>query len=337
MSIKALERHLTPLMPFLQMDGVTEISVNQPGEVYIEKNSAFMRHVVDELEYDFLETLAALIAEFNHKDFPAPLLSGSLPNGERIQFVMNPACEKEKLICSIRRHQMRDMTLTDYDTAGAFAGLMVNYDNSCHSDDDLKELYLKREFHGFIKLAIQSRKNILISGGTGTGKTTFLNACLKHIPKNERVITVEDTREVIVRQPNVVHLLFNEENTQITALNIFKVCLRLRPDRIFLSELRGAEVWPYLRAANSGHPGSLSTVHADTPEGAFTQLVFMMQQAGSTSREEQIRSYIKSIVNIVIQLKRDPNPDRFMVVSDIYFDLIENDKGKQIQNKREAE
>lgn len=122
---------------------------------------------------------------------------------------------------------------------------------------------------------------------------------------------------MFVSQSNAVHLLFNEDDRRITALNIFKTCLR--PDRIFLSELRGAEVWPYLRAANSGHPGSLSTVHADTPEGAFTQLVFMMQQAGSTSSEERIRNYIKSIVHVVIQLKRCPSEDRFMAVSDIYF------------------
>ena len=321
MSIKALERHLAPLLPFIQEAGVTEICINRPQEIYVEKQGQFVCHQVEELTYSFLETLAALIAEFNHKDFPAPLLSGSLPTGERIQFVMNPACEKKTLICSIRRHQMRDMRLEDYQANGAFTDLSSDKNVSHDHNKKLKEWYQKGDIQEFIKLAVQSRKNILISGGTGTGKTTFLNACLKHVPQSERLITVEDTREVVVNQPNKLHLLFNEEDTRITALNIFKVCLRLRPDRIFLSELRGAEVWPYLRAANSGHPGSLSTVHADTPEGAFTQLVFMMQQAGSTSREEQIRDYIKSIIHIVIQLKRDPSPDRFMYVSDVYFDI----------------
>lgn len=318
MSIKALERHLMPLMPFLKMDGVTEICLNQPKELYIEKQGKFIRYDVDELEYSFLEPLASLIAEFNHKEFPAPLLSGSLPTGERIQFAMNPACEKNRITFSIRRQQVRDMSLDDYGGAGAFDDLVME-SPKLTIDSQLKSLHGQKDILGFLRLAILSKKNILISGGTGTGKTTFLNACLKWIPLHERIITVEDTREVSVPHSNAVHLLFNEENENVTALKIFKTCLRLRPDRIFLSELRGAEVWPYLRAANSGHPGSLSTVHADTPEGAITQLVFMMQQAGSTSTEQQIRDYIKSIIHVVVQLKRCSSQNRFMYVSEILF------------------
>ena len=316
MSIKALERHLLPLVPFLQMDGVTEICINQPKEIFIEQLGSFHRYDVDELEYGFLESLANLVAEFNHKDFPSPLLSGSLPTGERIQFVMNPACEKDRLVCSIRCQQVKNLTIDDYQNMGSF-------DAWAHtgsvSHNDLSDLYLKKDTLNFLKRAISDRKNILISGGTGTGKTTFLNACLQLIPQTERLITVEDTREVITSHPNSVNLLFNEEDEQITALKIFKTCLRLRPDRIFLSELRGAEVWPYLRAANSGHPGSLSTVHADTPEGAITQLVFMMQQAGSTSSEDRIREYIKSIIHIIVQLKKCSSGKRFMTISEIYF------------------
>jgi len=316
MSIKALERYLLPLMPFLKMDGVTEICVNRPGEIFIERNGTFIRYEVDELEYDFLESLAVLVAEFNHKDFPSPLLSGSLPNGERIQFVMNPACEKDRLVCSIRRQQIKNLTIDDYQSMGSFN----TWTHAASiSNTDLNDLYLKKDVLNFLKRSILGRKNILISGGTGTGKTTFLNACLQLIPQTERLITVEDTREVSVSHPNSVHLLFNEEDERITALKIFKTCLRLRPDRIFLSELRGAEVWPYLRAANSGHPGSLSTVHADTPEGAITQLVFMMQQAGSTSSEERIREYIRSIIHVIVQLKKCTSGERFMSVSEIYF------------------
>jgi type IV secretion system protein VirB11 len=319
MSIKALERHLLPLVSYLKTPGVTEICINKPQEIYVEQDGRFTFHKIDELEYSFLDALASLVAEFNNKDFPSPLISGSLPTGERIQFVTHPACENKQFVCAIRRHAMREMSLEDYENSRAFDGLATV---ECKDKEAkvLKSLYHKKRFLNFLKSAIRLKKNILISGGTGTGKTTFLNACLKEILAHERILTIEDTREVAVLQPNAAHLLFNEEDKRITALIIFKVCLRLRPDRIFLSELRGAEVWPYLRAANSGHPGSLSTVHADTPEGAITQLVFMMQQAGSTSTEPQIRAYIKSIIPIVVQLKRCSDEKRFMCISEIYFD-----------------
>jgi type IV secretion system protein VirB11 len=319
MSMKALERHLAPLTPYLKQDGVTEICINRPCEIFVERGGVFSRHVLDELEYPFMEAVAGLVAEFNSKDFPAPIVTGSLLNGERIQLVLPPAAEAGKIVCSIRRHQSRNMTLNDYQINGAFDDLLTKENHSQNSDDNLRELYRQRNYLGFIEQAIIAKKNILISGGTGTGKTTFLNACLKSVPDHERLITVEDAREVMTQQENSAHLLFNEENTQTTALSIFKACLRLRPDRIFLSELRGHEVWPYLRAANSGHPGSISTVHADSPEGAITQLVFMMQQAGSTSTEEQIRNYIQSIIHLVIQLKRAPDSGRFMHVSEVWF------------------
>jgi type IV secretion system protein VirB11 len=140
-----------------------------------------------------------------------------------------------------------------------------------------------------------------------------------------QVVFVEQHQQFtryVVQQPNWVRLLFNEDDPRITAAKLFKTCLRLRPDRIFLSELRGIEAWPFLRAANSGHPGSLSTVHADTPQGCFDQLVFMMQQAGSTTSEERLRSYLHSIIPIVIQLKRATDGRRFMKVSEVYYDAV---------------
>lgn len=322
MSIKALERHLLPLMPFLKEDGVTEICINRPKEIFVERDKQFYHYNKPELDLNFLETLAALVAEFNQKEFPSPLVAGRLPSKERIQIVMNPACESEHFICAIRRPYLRRITLEEYKKVGAFN----EASKPSHSYDKNKQLteYLHdSDVLGFMKLAIESKKNILISGGTGTGKTTFLNACLDHIPANERLLTIEDAREVQVEHSNTAHLLFNEDDPKMSAQKIFQASLRLRPDRIFLSELRGSEVWPYLRAANSGHPGSLSTVHADTPDGAIMQLVFMMQQAGSTSSEERILRYISSIINIVVQLKRDTSSDRFMYVSDIYFDGLQ--------------
>lgn len=317
MSMKALERHLEPFTNFLNDPDVTEICINKPFVLLFEKHRKFDACFMHGMDFSFLSSLAALVAEFNNKDFPSILISGTLPGGQRIQIVMPPAAEKGTVVISIRCHQSRDMTLDDYLNDGAFSTTSLSGKNK----DELRlhKLYKNNDYHSFINHAILARKNILISGGTGTGKTTFLNACLRPILEEERLITVEDTREVRVLHRNAVHLLFNEENLEINALNIFKACLRLRPDRIFLSELRGHEVWPFLRAANSGHPGSISTVHADSPEGAFSQLVFMMQQAGSTSSEAQLRSYIKSIIHVVIQLERATDSGRFMQVSEVWY------------------
>ena len=258
MSTKALEKHLEPLKPLLQTGGVTEICINQPGLVFVEKDGYFTRHEIKVLEFRFLEALANLIAEFNHKAFPHPLLSGYLPMGERIQCIMPPACEKNNVIYSIRCHSRHEMSLQDYEKTGVFDEFSdANEGVTDETATSLKALHAEKDIPEFLKLAIKSKKNMIISGGTSTGKTTFLNACLKLIPDTERLITVEDTREVKVAQPNKVHLLFNEYDKNITAAKLFKVCLRLRPDRILLSELRGAEAWSFLRAANSGHPGSM--------------------------------------------------------------------------------
>jgi type IV secretion system protein VirB11 len=328
MSIKAIENCLKVFQPFTLVNGATEICINRSGEVFIEQNRKFTQHKVEELTYEHLEALAELVAEFNQQEISRkkPILSATLPSGERAQFVIPPACEKNHVVCSIRRHQMRDITLDNYINAGVFDNVLSGNRQICNQDNQLKELFQSCNWPEFIKTAILAKKNIIISGGTGTGKTTFLNACLKVIPETERLITIEDTREVCVTQPNRVHLLASKGQQGVAKINmqdLFECCLRLRPDRIFLSELRGEEAFAFLRAANSGHPGSITTVHADSPEGCFEQLVFMMQQAGSTSSDERILSYVKSIVPIVIQLQRDPSEGKFMRVSEVYFNAVE--------------
>ena len=180
--------------------------------------------------------------------------------------------------------------------------------------------YKEKKYSEFLRLAVLERKNIIISGGTSTGKTTFLNALLRHIPIEERIITIETDREVRSGHPNAIHLLAAEEGksvANITMLDLLKASLRLRPDRILVSELRAQEAFPYLRAINSGHPGSMTTLHADNPEGCFDQLAFMVIQGGSHLSRTELITYAKSIVDIVVQIKRTPEGQRY--VSEVYF------------------
>ena len=182
--------------------------------------------------------------------------------------------------------------------------------------------HLKAErIYEFIRSAIRQRISILISGGTSTGKTTFLNACLKTIDPFERILTLEDTRELFPPQKNAVHLLASrgdQGTAQVTIQSLLEASLRMRPDRLFVGEIRGSEAFAFLRAINTGHPGSMSTVHADTPLGAYEQLAMMVQQGGMSSgySKQDLMSYIQMVIPVVIQLRREGGRRG---VSEIYY------------------
>jgi type IV secretion system protein VirB11 len=159
----------------------------------------------------------------------------------------------------------------------------------------------------FLRLAIRSRKNIIVSGGTSTGKTTFLNALLKEVPLEERLILIEDTPEIQMDHPNGLGLLAvrgTQGEAQVTTDDLVQASLRMRPDRIILGELRGPEAASFLRAVNTGHPGSITTVHADSPRGAVDQLSLLVLQAGLNLGRAEIAEYVRGIVDVFVQLSR---------------------------------
>lgn len=328
----ALNHYLAPLQPYFDMAGVSEISINQPREIWVEQDGHFTRYELPILTLDYLMQLAGLVAEYNQRAISAeyPTLSSTLPNGFRVQFVVEPACEKGRFVCSIRRQAVKQVALSDYFLSEA-NGLLTDgiapsdVDQASSINEQLMLAYRQKDYETFLKLAVLAKKNIIVSGGTSTGKTTFLNALVQHIPLTERIITIETDREVRCPHLNVVHLLAAEEGrslANITMLGLLKATLRLRPDRILVSELRAEEAFPFLRAVNSGHPGSMTTLHADSPSGCFDQLALMMIQGGSTLSRQEIIHYAKSIVNIVVQIKRSASGQRY--ISEIYFDQAEH-------------
>jgi len=308
----ALLKFLEPFDFYFAKHGVTEICINKPCELWVEQQSKFSYYKDETLTRGFLWQFACLVAEYNQREISPqnPILSAVLPNGARVQFVIEPACEKGSFVCSIRKVSAEKVPLEQYFTM--YLG--------SKSESSLLQLYEDKQYTEFLREAVLQHKNIIISGGTSTGKTTFLNALLRHVPLKERIITIETDREVRSDHPNVAHLLAAEEGksvTNITMLDLLKASLRLRPDRILVSELRAQEAFPYLRAINSGHPGSMTTLHANSPEGCFEQLAMMVMQGGTRLSREEIITYAKSIVDVVVQITRSEEGVRH--VSEIYF------------------
>lgn len=322
-SLTALHTFLEPLDHIFAETGVNEISINRPGEIWVERRGDMTRELVPQLTLEHLRSLAHLVAQFTQQMISSekPLLSATLPQGYRIQVIFPPACDGDSVIMSIRKQTVLQLSLDEYERIGAFDTTKTGDGYINQDDEELGRLLKAGEVKKFIAAAVKMRKNVIISGGTSTGKTTFLNAALREIPSEERIITVEDAREVMIEHlPNRAHLLASrggQGRAIVTTQDLIEACLRMRPDRIIVGELRGKEAFAYLRAVNTGHPGSIATLHADTPRLAIEQLCLMVLQADLGITRNEIREYVESVVQIIIQLKRGAKGRRY--VSEIYF------------------
>jgi type IV secretion system protein VirB11 len=327
MSIAALDSYLLPLKQILERDGVNEVSINRPFEVWIECKGDMIREELPTFDIEHLKSLGRLVAQATEQRLSEeePLLSATLPNGYRIQIVFPPACEQGSVVISIRKPSSLQWTLEDYDKMGMFDSASVG-EIEDKNDLILAKLLQLNRIKDFLMRAVIYKKNIIISGGTSTGKTTFTNAVIRAIPHEERLITVEDAREInLSSHQNRVHLIASkggQGRSKVTTQDLIEACLRLRPERIIVGELRGSEAFSFLRAINTGHPGSISTLHADTPKMAIEQLKMMVMQAGLGMTPTEITSYIKNVVDIVVQLKRGAKGRRY--ISEIYFRAIHN-------------
>lgn len=303
-----LDAFLEPLAGHLREPDVTDIYINRSHELWIERLGGMTeRHAEPKLTEELLWRLAHQIASLAHQGINRehPLLSARLPDGSRIQIVAPPAT-RAGLAIAIRKHVMSDLSLGDYVTQGAFAAT-----NHAEAGDAIDQA--NGDLPAVLAKAVHDRKNIIVSGGTSTGKTTFLNALIREIPTDERLITIEDTPELILRHPNAVGLVAVKGElgeTRVRTDDLLQASLRMRPDRIILGELRGAEAYTFLRTVNTGHPGSMTTIHANSPEGAIEQLALIILQSGSQLRREDIAHYVRSTIDIFVQLERSKGARR---------------------------
>lgn len=304
-----LDAYLEPFREWLDRDTVTEIMVNRPGEVWIEDASSpgMQKLDVPAIDDRLVQRLAEQVARVSHQGINRehPLLGATLPaqnghTGARIQFCGPPAARKN-WVMAIRRHRRLDLPLDAYD-----AGPLSAAEEMPMPDPQQQPI-------AFLRSAIQQRKTILISGGTSTGKTTFLNAMLGEIPGHERVVLVEDTPELKLPGANGVGLVAVKGElgeAKVTANELLQAALRLRPDRIVLGELRGAESVSFLRAINTGHPGSFSTIHANSLRGALEQLSLMVMQTGIGLTRSDTIAYAASVIDVIVQLGRSADGKR---------------------------
>lgn len=297
-----LRSYLRPFARWLEQADVSEVLVNRPGEVWVEATGrpTMQRFDAPEVTDELMGRLAAQIARAGHQavNRQSPLLAAVLPSGERVQMVGPPAARHWAM--AIRRHLATDLDLDTYDRGP----LSATPAGAAAIDSEAEA---RRDPIGFLKAAVAARRTVLVSGGTSSGKTTFLNSLLKIVPRDERIVLVEDTPEIAVRQPNALGLVAVKGElgeARIGVDDLLQAALRLRPDRIIVGEIRGGEAATFLRAINTGHPGSFTTVHANTPEGALEQIALMVMQGGMALPRTEILAYVRSVADVVVQLGR---------------------------------
>lgn len=292
---------------------ITEIVINKYNEIWYEDHNGFHKGTDEECKR---------VTEFNCKKFgnavatateqilndSSPILGATLPTNERIQIVIPPSLPMGQYSITIRKPMSFNLSLEQYNEQGFFDNVLIG-DEVSNLDKKLAELLHKKDYMNFFRLAVESgNKNLAIAGATGSGKTTFFKAVMQEIPEHERLITIEDVRELFnEKHQNVVNLLYPSEakhNDKVTPASLLKSCLRMKPDRILLAELRGGETFDYINAISSGHGGSITTLHAGNKDEVIRRLTLMTLQnlTGSKLPYETAKSIIEETLDIIIHV-----------------------------------
>ncbi|MGI6655711.1 MAG: CpaF family protein [Desulfobulbus sp.] len=287
---------LGPIEPLVQDETVQDILVNGYSQVYIERNGMLEKTSIQFRDNDHLmQIVDRIVAGVGRRvDEASPMVDARLADGSRVNAIIPPLALDGPTL-SIRK----------------FGRIPVS------RDDLLTSKACTPEMDQFLRAAVRSKLNILISGGTGAGKTTLLNILSGYIPEAERIITIEDSAELRLNQPHVVKLESRPPNIEgrgeITLTDLVKNSLRMRPDRIIVGEARGAEVMDMLQAMNTGHPGSMSTIHANTPKDALSRMEVMAGMGTALFSERALRGLIASAIHLIVQLARLPDGSRRIV------------------------
>ena len=320
---------LRPLRDQLDAPGVLEVCVNRPGELLVETVQGWKTVAAPELTLERCLSLATAVATWSDQEInqTRPLLSATLPSGERVQFVIPPAVARGTISITIRKPSNLIKRLDDFERDGLFERTAtVTHAASSEPLDFERELVALKSagrYANFLRLAVRRHQTIVVSGKTGSGKTTFMKGLVEEVPMHERLITIQDTAELTLpNHPNVVHLFYSKDaqgTAKVTAKSLLEACLRMKPDRIFLAEVRGDECFHFVRLAASGHPGSITSVHAGSCALAFEQMSLMIRESGAGGglRMDEIKWLLGVVVDVVVQFDRD---ERGRFISELYYE-----------------
>ena len=276
-----------PIEPLLERDDISDIMINGPNNVYIEVKGQVEKTTIHFMNDQHLNNLCQRIASRvgRHVDESTPICDARLPDGSRVNIVMAPLALDGTML-TIRKFQKERLTINKL----------------------VKLKTLDKQCADFLKIISECRINTIISGGTGSGKTTLLNCLTKYFETQERIITCEDAAELQLQQPHVGRLETRPPNLEgvgeITMRDLVKNCLRMRPERIIVGEVRGAEAFDLLQAMNTGHAGSMSTIHANNPREAISRLENMIAMSQLNLSPDAIREQIASSIDLIIQIER---------------------------------
>jgi type IV secretion system protein VirB11 len=323
----SLEYQLEILDKYLnQDDSITEIAVNRPCEVWYEKHGTWYRDELLDLTYDKCLNIAIAAASFSKNDFndKVPILSAVLPNKVRSQFVMPPACEDSTISITIRKPSKQLFSLEYYRKSGFFNQVLPLTGEISTTDQQLLTLLEEKSYEEFLVNAVKQEKNIIVAGATGSGKTTFMKTLNEQIPTTDRIITIEDVPELFLpNHPNHVHLFYPSsasEDSAVTPAALLKSCLRMKPHRILLAELRGAEAWDFIQICASGHGGSITSLHAGNVAEVFERLVgmYLSNPHGQSMQHDIIMRQLLMTIDVIVHMSDRPEIGRS--ITQIYFD-----------------
>lgn len=297
------------IQPLLDHEATTEVVVNKPGEIGVERNGQWTWFDEPNMTFKKLDAIGMLAAAMTSREVgpDTPSITSTLPNGERIHICRPPATLPDRISLTIRKPAKYARTADDPDFIPLFSAANSTLAGRSNVDDRLIELKRAGEWREFWELARQSRKTIGITGRTGSGKTDLAKRLLGLTGSETRIVTIEDNPEMTGLGPsNIVNLFYGDSRANLTAEQLVSAALRMRPDEIHLSEVRGAEAFAFLRAVAAGHPGSLTTWHADKGK-EIQALVAMVKQHEAGRALDDVEERIRTFVDIIVWCGRSEN------------------------------